>query len=312
MYFFKLPNKLFFLRIILAGCAVIFLSGFDTSRHSIPVDEIFSGGPAKDGIPSLDKPLFTTADQAKGFLKDEDRVLGLARNGQPKAYPIKILNWHEIVNDKIGGQAVVVTFCPLCGTGMVFDAKVNGQNLTFGVSGLLYQSDMLLYDRKTESLWSQIKTEAVTGPLTGARLKLLSSMQTSWGQWKNKHPKTLVLSQKTGYHRDYDRDPYRGYATSERLMFGVKNRNRDFHPKERVIGVDLGGTVKAYPFSELAKAKQPLEDKLNGALVKITFDKKSQTAVIRDAKGNEIPSVVGFWFAWFAFHPDTEVFRKSQ
>jgi hypothetical protein len=312
MFFPKKSNKAFFLRIILAACAVFFLSGFDYSRHSIPVNEIFSGGPPKDGIPSLDKPLFTTADQAEGYLQDEDRVLGLTRNGQAKAYPIKILNWHEIVNDKIGKQPVVVTFCPLCGTGMVFDAKVNGQSLTFGVSGLLYQSDMLLYDRKTESLWSQIKTEAVTGPLTGARLKLLSSTQTSWGQWKKKYPQTLVLSQKTGFHRDYDRDPYRGYAISEQLMFRVKNRNSDFHPKERVIGVDFDGTVKAYPFSELAKAKQPVQDKLNGTPVTVTFDKKLQTAVIRDAKGNEIPSVVGFWFAWFTFHPDTDIFRKSQ
>lgn len=296
---------------VLAVCAVFFLSGFDYSRHSIPVDEIFSGGPPKDGIPSLDQPRFMTSNQAKNFVKDGDRVLGLARNGHAKAYPVKILNWHEIVNDKIGNQAVVVTFCPLCGTGMVFDARVKGQSLIFGVSGLLYQSDMLLYDRKTESLWSQIKTEAVTGPLTGARLKLLSSTQTTWRQWKKKHPRTLVLSQKTGYRRDYDRDPYMGYYKSSRLMFEVKNRNRDFHPKERVIGVTLGGTVKVYPFSELAKAKQPVRDKLNGKPVRVMFDKKSQTAVIRDDKGNEIPSVVGFWFAWFAFHPDTEVFRKT-
>jgi hypothetical protein len=312
MVFSNKSNKTFFLRLLLAGWVILFLTGFEYSRHSIPVDEIFSGGPPKDGIPSIDKPVFTTVTKAKGFLKDEDRVLGLERNGQAKAYPIKILNWHEIVNDKIGNQAVVVTFCPLCGTGMVFDAKVNGKNLTFGVSGLLYQSDMLLYDRKTESLWSQIKTEAVTGPMTGARLKLLSSTQTTWGKWKEKHPKTLVLSQKTGYHRDYDRDPYLGYTTSSRLMFGVKNRNRDFHPKERVIGINYGGTVKAYPFSELAKSKQPVNDKINGKQIKVIFDKKSRTAVIRDDKGNEIPSVVGFWFAWFAFYPDTEIFKNIQ
>ena len=296
---------------VLAGWVFFLLSGFDYSRHSIPVEEIFSGGPAKDGIPSIDKPRFITVDQAKDFLKNEDRVLGLAKNGHAKAYPIKILNWHEIVNDKIGNQVIVVTFCPLCGTGMIFDARVDGQNLTFGVSGLLYQSDMLLYDRKTESLWSQIKTEAVTGPLTGARLKLLSSTQTSWRQWKKKHPRTLVLSQRTGHRRNYDRDPYLGYYTTSRLMFDVKNRNREFHPKERVIGVDLGGTVKAYPFSELAKTKQPVKDKLNGTPIKVFFDKESQTAVIRDGQGNEIPSVVGFWFAWFAFHPDTKVFRES-
>ncbi|GJL77240.1 MAG: hypothetical protein NPINA01_02290 [Nitrospinaceae bacterium] len=311
MFFPDSLNKALLLRIVLGGWSIFLLAGFDYSQHSIPVDEIFSGGPQKDGIPSIDRPVFVTINQADGFLKNEDRILGLSRNGVAKAYPIKILNWHEIVNDKIGKQAVVVTFCPLCGTGMVFDAEVAGQELTFGVSGLLYQSDMLLYDRKTESLWSQIKTEAVTGPMTGTRLKLLSSTQTTWEQWKKKHPKTLVLSENTGYHRDYDRDPYMGYYTSSRLMFGVKNRNRDFHPKERVIGVDLGGTVKAYPFSELAKAKQPVVDKLNGAPVEVVFDKKSQTAVIRDEKGREIPSVVGFWFAWFAFHPETEVYRGS-
>jgi len=305
-------KKSLFLKIVLASWTFVFLSGFDYSRHSIPVDEIFAGGPVKDGIPALSQPKFVAVKEAKHFMKDEDRVLGLARNGQVKAYPVKILNWHEIVNDTIGSQAVVVTFCPLCGTGMVFDGKINGKDLTFGVSGMLYQSDMLLYDRKTDSLWSQIKGEAVTGPMTGARLKLLSSTQTTWGKWKKKHPETRVLSQTTGYRRDYDRDPYRGYYTSSRLMFGVKNRNKAYHPKERMIGLELGGAFKAYPFSELAKAKQPVVDKLNGSSVKVIFDKQSQTAVIRDDKGKELPSVVGFWFAWFAFHPDTEVFKVSH
>ncbi len=308
----KEKKQTLLLRIVLAGWALVLLSGFDTSRHSIPVDEIFAGGPPRDGIPALSQPKFVAAKKAKNFMKDEDRVLGLARNGQVKAYPIKILNWHEIVNDTIGSQAVVVTFCPLCGTGMVFDGKINGKSLTFGVSGLLYQSDMLLYDRKTDSLWSQIKGEAVTGPLMGARLKLLSSTQTTWGEWKKKYPETLVLSQKTGHRRDYDRDPYMGYYTSSRLMFEVKNRNKNYHPKERVIGLELGGKFKAYPFSELAKAKQPVTDELNGVSLQVIFDKQSQTAVIRDQKGKELPSVVGFWFAWYAFHPDTEVFKVKQ
>jgi len=309
MFVLNKKSKPVFFRIALAFCALTLLSGFDTSRHSIPVGEIFSGGPPKDGIPALSQPKFVTAKAANRFMKDEDRVLGLARNGEVKAYPIKILNWHEIVNDTIGSEAVVVTFCPLCGTGMVFDGKINGKNLTFGVSGLLYQSDMLLYDRKTDSLWSQIKGEAVTGPLMGARLKLLSSTQTSWGRWKKTHPETLVLSEDTGYQRDYDRDPYKGYYKSSRLMFGVKNRNKAYHPKEQVIGLEIDGKFKAYPFSELAKAKQPVMDKLNGVAIKVTFDKKSQTAVIRDRQGDKLPSVVGFWFAWFAFHPDTGIYK---
>jgi hypothetical protein len=304
-------NKTCFLRVVFSVGALVLFSGFDMSRHSIPVDEIFSGGPPKDGIPALSQPKFVTVNVAKNFMKDDDRVLGLARNGEVKAYPIKILNWHEIVNDTIGSQAVVVTFCPLCGTGMVFDGKIKGKNLTFGVSGLLYQSDMLLYDRKTDSLWSQIKGEAVTGPLMGTRLKLLSSTQTSWGAWKKTHPETRVLSKETGYQRDNDRDPYKGYYKSSRLMFNVKNQNKIFHPKERVIGLEIGGEFKAYPFSELAKAKQPVADKLNGMAIEVTFDKKSQTAVIRDSQGKALPTVVGFWFAWFAFHPDTEIYKAN-
>jgi len=312
MFFLSDKAKTVFLRIVLVGWALILLSGFDFSRHSIPVDEIFSGGPAKDGIPALGQPKFVTVKAAKHFMKDEDRVLGVARNGRAKAYPIKILNWHEIVNDTIGSQAVVVTFCPLCGTGMVFDGKINGKNLTFGVSGLLYQSDMLLYDRKTDSLWSQIKGEAVTGPLMGARLKLLSSTQTTWSGWKKKHPDTRVLSQNTGYRRDYDRDPYMGYYTSSQLMFGVQNRNKAFHPKERVLGLEIGGEFKAYPFSELAKAIEPVTDELHGSKIKVTFDKRSQTAMIQDSQGKELPSVVGFWFAWFAFHPNTGIYKASK
>ena len=143
---------------------------------------------------------------------------------------------------------------------MVFDTKVNGRELTFGVSGLLYQSDMLLYDHQTESLWSQIKSEAVTGSLTGARLKLLPSTHTNWESWKARHPETLVMSDDTGYRRDYDRDPYRGYETSKRLMFGVNATNKKYHPKEKVIGIELGIVFKAYPFSELEKVKSPVRD----------------------------------------------------
>jgi hypothetical protein len=289
--------------------AIISLCGFDTSQHSIPVDDIYDGGPGKDGIPALLKPKFISAGEAdEAQLKKGDRILGFVHEGHARAYPIKILNWHEIVNDRIKGVSRVVTYCPLCGTGMVFDTKVKGRKLTFGVSGLLYQSDMLLYDHQTESLWSQIKSEAVTGSLTGARLKLLPSTHTTWQSWKTKYPDTLVLSNDTGYRRNYDRDPYQGYETSERLMFGVNATSLKHHPKETVIGVEIGKVTKAYPFSELSKMKSPLKDRVGKKSIHISYDRKSRTAIIRDEKGREVPSVVGFWFAWYAFHPETQVF----
>jgi len=288
--------------------AIILLCGFDTSRHSIPIEDIYDGGPGKDGIPAILQPKFISAQEAdKTFLKNQDRILGYVHNGQAKAYPIKILNWHEIVND----SGAVVTYCPLCGTGMVFDTEVKGRKLTFGVSGLLYQSDMLLYDHQTESLWSQIKSEAVTGKLTGARLKLLASTHTNWASWKANHPETQVLSDETGYRRDYDRDPYQGYETSERLMFGVDQTSRKYHPKEKVIGLKLGGVTKAYPFSELNKTKSPVKDVLGKIPIRIFYDRKSKTAFIHDKNNREIPSVTGFWFAWYAFHPETRVFSAQ-
>jgi hypothetical protein len=289
------------------------LTAWDFANHSIPLNEIMSGGPSKDGIPAIDQPRFVpVAKASRTFMEDGDRIIALVVHGKEKAYPIKILNWHEIVNDRIGGRHVVVTFCPLCGTGMVFNANAAGRQLNFGVSGLLYQSDVLLYDRQTESLWSQIKQEAVTGKLTGTRLQLLPSTQTTWGAWKKLHPDTFVLSTKTGYSRNYDRDPYEDYYASRDVMFSVGKLNSRYHPKEQVIGVEWDGLAKAYPFSELARVKSPFKDKVGKKTVWVEYDSKSRTATIKDASGKELPSVVGFWFAWYAFHRETQVYTAPK
>jgi hypothetical protein len=195
---------------------------------------------------------------------------------------------------------------------MVFDAMIQKRKMTFGVSGLLYQSDMLMYDHQTESLWSQIRAAAVTGPLTGTQLKLLSSTQTTWEQWKKKYPGSLVLSEKTGYRRDYDRDPYDGYEKSPRLIFAVDNVSAKFHPKEKIIGVEFDDTVKAYPFSELEKHQGLVNDTINEKRIIIQYDKSSETASILDENGRELPSVVGFWFAWYTFHPETKVYTNKK
>ena len=202
------PFKRSLKNIVVAGLSLFMCAGFDFSRHSIPVEEIYDEGPGKDGIPSINNPRFISVDQADGdLLADKDRIIGLVVNGKAKAYPIKILNWHEIVHDRIGDRRVVVILCPLCGTGMVFDAMIEGRPMNFGVSWLLYQNDVLLYDHKTESLWSPIEKQAGTGPMTGTPLSLMASMHTNWGFWKKKHPDVMVLSDRTGYRRDYDRDP---------------------------------------------------------------------------------------------------------
>jgi hypothetical protein len=287
-------------------------NGFDLSGALVPASEIHQGGPPRDGIPALDNPSFLPAQQAK-FLNDGDYVLGMSRNGIAKAYPIRILNWHEIVNDRFAQEPVVVSYCPLCGTGIAYSTYINGAVRRFGVSGLLYNSDLLLYDRESESLWSQIEGRAISGPLKGEKLKPLTLLFTTWNEWRELHPRSLVLSPETGYRRDYTLDPYDGYQDSEALYFPINHQDRRYHPKERVIGVELAGAFKAYPFTELARLKGGiLKDRINDMAVEIHFNVPSRSGQVFDSQGNELPSINSFWFAWIAFHPDTAVFQSTD
>jgi len=283
------------------------LYGFDYSKHSIPTDEILSGGPPKDGIPAILKPKFVSA-KAADFLKKDDRVLGLFINGEAKAYPIKIMNWHEIVNDTVGGKKVMVSYCPLCGTGIAFDPNIKGKHYTFGVSGLLYKSDVLMYDHQTESLWSQIKQEAVTGKLTGTRIKMINLSHTTWEGWRKKYPKTRVLSTDTGYTRNYFRDPYTAYAGNDLLMFPVGKIDDRYPTKSWVLGLTRAGKSKAYPFLELKNAPRTFTDFIGKEEIKIVYDPKFRTTQVFDNKGKEIPTIIAYWFAWSAFHPDAAVY----
>lgn len=287
-------------------------NGFDLTNSSIDKELILAGGPAKDGIPAIDKPHFISPQDAT-YLNKTDRILGISLQGVSKAYPIGILNWHEIVNDEIEGSHFSITYCPLCGTGVAFSSKVKDKTLNFGVSGLLYNSDVLLYDRQTESLWSQIKSEAISGELQGQKLTRLPITHTSWSNWLETHPDTIVLSDKTGFVRDYTRDPYSGYEKSKATYFQVTHKAPDyFHPKERVLGLEINNQFKAYPFSEIDKANEALiKDSFAGETFNIHWDKTNQKASITKTSGETVATIEGFWFAWFAFHPGTEVFKVS-
>ena len=291
-----------------AGTAAESLNGFDLTAASVPVQSIQRGGPPKDGIPAIDQPRFVSS--AKAGLADADRVLGIALSADARAYPIRILNWHEVVNDRFGDRAVVVSFCPLCGTGMAFDAQAGARPLSFGVSGLLYNSDVLLYDRATMLLWSQILQTAVSGPLKGTRLQAVPLTHTSWADWRRRYPATLVLSTDTGFERDYARDPYAGYGQVPRLIFDVQHRDDRFPLKEWVLGVRVADVHKAYPFSVLARAlnqRGELVDTVAGKKLRIRFDPAHGTAEAMDEQGKPWPGTMAYWFAWVAFHPKTEV-----
>ena len=176
-------------------------NGFNLSDLTIPFREIKQGGPPKDGIPAINHPRFESASNAT-FLKPNDLIIGVEINSIAKAYPVKILNWHEIVNDEISARPVVVTYCPLCRSGLVFNARVMGSTYTFGVSGLLYNSDVLLYDRETRSLWSQLMGASVAGTNSGKTLEVITSQMVTWAEWKERYPETLVLSTENRLHKE--------------------------------------------------------------------------------------------------------------
>jgi len=299
--------------VVISGCssdaAVQKKNGFDVSNALVPVEQILSGGPQKDGIPALTLPETLPAGQVT-YLDDQDRVLGLVVEGKARAYPIRLLNWHEIVNDQIAGRRLLVTYCPLCGSGVAFKPQLGGVDLEFGVSGLLYNSDMLLYDRQTGSLWSQIGGQAISGVYKGKQLTREALIHTTWGDWRTHYPQTEVLSLNTGYQRDYSSDPYGNYRNSFSLYFDISDYPpKQYHPKEQVLGVEVAGVFKAYPFVELDKlAENQVFDELNGQDLVIYWDTKNRSASVKSLEDGVVQSMIAYWFAWYTFHPQTEIY----
>ena len=275
-------------------------NGFDLTDALVPVKEIRRGGPGKNGIPAIVSPKFALAEDVT-FVKDTDRVLGISIDGIHKAFPVKILNWHEVVNDWTQSQRFVMTYCPLCGSGIAFAV----QSEAFGVSGLLYNSDVLLYDFATDSLWSQIMMQAVAGPQKGTRLRQLPVLHTNWEQWRLMHPDTLVLTTETGYSGyDYRTNPYRQYERERQLAFPVNHRDRRLSSKTWVLGVTLGTDHVAYPFEALENAGE-IDDVIGGKAVRVVFDDGNAWV---EQGGVTLPTIRLYWFAWAAFHPDTRLY----
>lgn len=284
------------------------LNGFAIDDASIPLREIRRGGPPRDGIPALFSPKAEAPEVSR--LADDDMVIGVSLGDETRAYPVPILMWHELVNDVLGGTPILVSFCPLCGTGIVFDRRVAGATRRFGVSGLLYQSDMLMYDVESESLWSQIAARAVTGDARDRRLRLVRSKMATWGEWKRAHPETSVLSTRTGYARDYRRSPYEGYDQSRQLFFPAP-RDPRYHPKMRTLGLRLpGGPSRAYPLREVQRAGGEVEETFAGQRVRVRAS--GEKGVFDVEAPAPIEVIEGFWFAWTAFHRDTSVFIAPE
>lgn len=228
----------------------------DFSRHTVPLDEIRSGGPPRDGIPPIDHPQFVTLSSANSWLHDREPVIAVQRNGVAKAYPLQILIWHEIVNDTLGDEPIAVTFCPLCNSAVAFHRQLDEHVLDFGTTGRLRHSDLVMWDRQTESWWQQLTGEAIIGTLAGKRLTMIPASLVSYAAFKQTFPDGRVLSQETGFHREYGRNPYRGYDASDSTPFLLSGSpDPRLPPMERVVAITLEGQNKAYPYRVLEEQR---------------------------------------------------------
>lgn len=314
--------------------------------RTIRVEEIVWGGVRKDGIPALHNPKRIPASQAR-YLTDDEMVFGVSIKGQSRAYPLRILDWHEMVNDSVGGRSISLAYCTLCGSGILFDTTLaEGETYTFGSSGLLYRSNKLMYDHQTHTLWSHLYGEPVMGPLAGKgkKLSMLPITLTTWGEWRRRHPQTEVLSLETGHRRNYmPGAAYGAYFKSPDTMFPVwKKAPGVLKTKDWVFAIEVNGGRKAYPLRVLL-AKPVLNDIVNGSTVVLITDPSSkavrayltagrrfradggrvideksgeafrveeESLVAEDGKAR-LPRAAGhraYWFGWYAFYPGTELY----
>lgn len=269
----------------------------------IPSSQLVNGGPGRDGIPALNRPPAVPAAAGDQFLAPGALVLGMAVGGQARAYPHNVLWWHEIVNDELGGRPIAVSYCPLTGSGMVYDPAIGGQTLNFGVSGLLFDNNLVLFDRTTESLWSQMRVQAVCGSFSGTAPSLLPVVQSTWAAWKALHPETTVVSFDTGFRRNYNQYPYGTYDQigDNSLLFPQSFLDPRRPMKELVLGIREGATARAYSYGALGE-RAAVNDAVGGRTVLVVFDRAGEMALAfdRDVAGGrlsfEIVEATGFPF----------------
>ncbi len=264
----------------------------NTAIKDIPLNQLLSGGPGKDGIPAVRKPKFLPLSEKPDSVKLD--TLGLVVGKNPvKFYPYNILVWHEIVDDTVDGIPVAVTFCPLCGSGIVFERTVNNQELEFGVSGLLHESNLVMYDDKTESLWSQASGKAIVGDFTGTQLKLFPSSLITFEQFSQNHSDGLVLSDETGHFRNYEFYPYGSYERNASIYFPISDFDNSLPAKEIVFAIPLENAVALFPFEKLKTQKQASLE-ADGKQIELTLNNGEITTLV---DGEEKPGYYSMYFS---------------
>ena len=280
----------------------------DFSKHSVEFEEILSGGPPKDGIPSIDEPEFVAVSEVDG-LADTEPVVGLVVGGEARAYPLRVLIWHEIVNDTVGGVPVTVTYCPLCNSSIAFDRRIDGRVLDFGTTGKLRNSDLVMYDRQTESWWQQFMGEGIVGEMTGRKLKMLPSRLESFARFRERAPEGRVLVPSSPGIRPYGANPYVAYDTARAPFLYRGDMPDGIEPMVRVIAVD--GEAWSLPLlrekGNIDKGDLVLRwvEGQNSALDSRAIAKGRDVGnVVVQRSGEDVVHDVTFAFVFHAFHPE--------
>lgn len=295
------------------GASVALPTSRPTATAFDELDEIssriMSGGPPPDGIPPIEKPRYIPIADASGKWKEDDVVDAFAIDGQPRAYPRMITVWHEIVNETLEGKPVAITYCPLTGSTLVFSGVLaDGTTTTFGTSGQLYNSNLVMYDRATDSYWPQLFGTAVRGARKGESLRALpGAVTTTFGRWKRKHADGVVLSTDTGFARSYGVSPYGSYDTDSGVIFPIRPEDDRFHPKKVVVGVRWNGAALAIPKEEHRQRREATAE-IGGRRIVARYDEELDTVRVLDRATTEpLVAYDVMWFAWYAFNPKTEV-----
>ena len=267
----------------------------DFDKRIVDFAEIMSGGPPKDGIPAVDDPRYVTVEEADGWLDADEPVIAIEIGGEARAYPLQILIWHEIANDVLGGTPIAVTFCPLCNSAIAFDRRIDGDTLDFGTTGRLRLSDLVMYDRQTETWWQQLTGTGIIGAHAGAVLVRLPAGIVAWNEFRTAFPEGSVLSRETGHSRAYGSNPYAGYDSSTQPFLFRETPDPRLPAMERVLHVAAGGTERIYPFG--AFADEPvINDEVGGAPVVVMSREGTLSALdkSRIANSRRIPSAAAF------------------
>ncbi|MCY7411274.1 MAG: DUF3179 domain-containing protein [Chitinophagales bacterium] len=280
------------------------------NKHAVALDSIHDGGPGKNDIPAIDFPEFVNVTDAHRFLTEPDFGILINRDGQQKFYPLKILNWHEVVNDVSGNLPVAITFCPLCGSAIVYNRIVDGDTLLFGVSGKLFESNMVMFDEKTESLWSQAMGESIAGDLTGKKLQLVNSAIISFEDLLKLYPAAKVLSINTGYERNYNEYAYADYNNNDELYFPVSKKSNQFENKDIVYAVRTANLSVAFYWKDLLKYQSATVNTTDGTVV-VKVENFIPVAVIKES-GKELNGYFSYWFSWYAVNGENGIVWNSK